>query len=203
MKNMLKDTFILFMITLFAGLILSVVYEITKDPISVQEEKVRQEAFAAVFEAGEQFENVEVVPETADAVLADAGISGVTINEAVQALGSDGSLLGYCITVTTHEGYGGDIKLTIGIATDGSISGISILDIAETPGLGMKAESDLTPQFAGKTAQKFEYTKTGATLENQVDAISGATITTKAVTNAVNASLELFHTVLLGGDGNE
>lgn len=203
MKNMLKDTFILFMITLFAGLILSVVYEITKDPISVQEEKVRQEAFAAVFEAGEQFENVEVVPETADAVLADAGISGVTINEAVQALGSDGSLLGYCITVTTHEGYGGDIKLTIGIATDGSISGISILDIAETPGLGMKAESDLTPQFAGKTAQKFEYTKTGATLENQVDAISGATITTKAVTNAVNAGLELFHTVLLGGDGNE
>ena len=58
-------------------------------------------------------------------------------------------------------------------------------------------------EFFGEKADKFEYTKTGASLDNQVDAISGATITTKAVTNAVNASLELFHTVLLGGDGNE
>lgn len=203
MKNMLKDTFKLFMITLFAGLILSVVYEITKEPIAIQEEKARQEAFAAVFEAGEQFESVELNAEVTEAALTEAGISGVTIEEAVQALGSDGSLLGYCVTVTTHEGYGGDIKLTVGITMDGTVNGISVLDISETPGLGMKAESDLTPQFTGKKADKFEYTKTGATLDNQVDAISGATITTKAVTNAVNASLELFHTVLLGGDGNE
>ena len=67
----------------------------------------------------------------------------------------------------------------------------------------MKAESDLQPQFEGKTVERFEYTKNGATLDNQIDAISGATITTKAVTNAVNASLDIFHTVLLGGDGNE
>lgn len=203
MKNMLKDTFKLFMITLFAGLILSVVYEITKEPIAKQEEKARQEAFAAVFEAGEQFETTKLNPEETEAALLAAGISGVTIEEAAAALGGDGSRLGYCVTVTTHEGYGGDIKLTVGITMDGTISGISVLDISETPGLGMKAESDLTPQFAGKKAARFEYTKTGAALDNQVDAISGATITTKAVTNAVNASLELFHTLLPGGDGNE
>ena len=126
MKNMLKDTFILFMITLFAGLILSVVYEVTKEPIAVQEEKIRQEAFAAVFETGEKFESVEVDMEVAEAALTEAGISGVTINEVVQALGSDGSLLGYCITVTSHEGYGGDIKLTAGITIEGSLNGISI-----------------------------------------------------------------------------
>ena len=104
MKNMLKDTFKLFLITLFAGLILRVVYEVTKEPIALQEEKARQEAFAAVFETGEQFENVEVVTEKVDVLLTEAGISGVTINEAVQALGSDGSPLGYCVTVTSHEG---------------------------------------------------------------------------------------------------
>ncbi len=203
MKNMLKDTFILFMITLFAGLILSVVYEVTKEPIAVQEEKNRQEAFAAVFDTGEQFESVEIDMMTVETVLTEAGISGVTIEEVVQALGSDGKLLGYCITVTSHKGYGGDIKLTVGVTVDGVLNGISILEIAETPGLGMKAESDLQPQFEGKAVSQFEYTKTGAVMDNQIDAISGATITTKAVTNAVNAGLEVFHTVLLGGDGNE
>lgn len=201
MKNMLKDTLILFVITLFAGLILSVVYEVTKEPIAVQEEKARQEAFAAVFEGASNFETVEL--SEPDGVLADNGITGLTVNEAVQALGSDGGLLGYCITVTSHEGYGGDIKLTVGVNLDGSLNGISILEISETPGLGMKAEEVLKPQFAGKNAVQFEVTKTGAAAENQIDAISGATITSKAVTNAVNGSLTLFHTVLLGGDGNE
>ena len=87
MKNMLKDAFKLFMITLFAGLVLSIVYEITKEPIAVQEEKARQEAFAAVFEAGEQFESVELNAEKTEAALTEAGISGVTIEEVVQALG--------------------------------------------------------------------------------------------------------------------
>lgn len=203
MKNMMKDTLVLFLITLFAGLILSVVYEITKEPIAVQEEKTRQEAFAAVFEGAANFETVEIAPDKAEAVLAEAGISGVTVEEAVQAVGSDATVLGYCVTVTSHEGYGGDIKLTVGIKTDGTVNGISLLEIAETPGLGMKAESVLQPQFAGKDVEQFEYTKTGATAENQIDAISGATITTKAVTNAVNAGLEIFQTVLVGGDGNE
>lgn len=203
MKKMLRDTFILFMITLFAGFILSVVYEITKEPIAIQAETTRQEAFAAVFKDASEFETIELVETDTKAVLENAGITGVTVNEAVKALGKDGSQLGYCITVTSHEGYGGDIKLTVGINMDGSLNGISILEISETPGLGMKAESVLQPQFEGKKAERFEYTKNGSTAENQIDAISGATITTEAVTNAVNASLEIFRTIQVGGDGNE
>ncbi len=201
MKNMLKDTFILVAITLLSGLILSAVYEVTKEPIAVQEEKARQEAFVAVFKEAESFETVELTDT--DTVLKNAGITGVTINEVVEALGSDKAVLGYCITVTSHEGYGGDIKLTVGICNDGSLNGISILEISETPGLGMKAEEVLKPQFEGKQTKRLEVTKSGEPLETQIDAISGATITSNAVTNAVNGSLELFHTVLLGGEGNE
>lgn len=201
MKTMWKDTLILFVITLLAGLILSAVYEVTKEPIAAQEEKARQEAFAEVFESAEHFETVELAD--ADAVLEEAGITGVTINEAVQALGNDGQVLGFCVTATSHEGYGGDIKLTVGVNLDGSLNGISILEISETAGLGMRAEEVLKPQFAGKNAEQFEVTKSDAAAENQIDAISGATITSKAVTKAVNGSLTLFRTVLLGGDTNE
>ena len=83
------------------------------------------------------------------------------------------------------------------------MNGMSILDIAETAGLGMRAEDVLKPQFAGKQVEKFEYTKSGATSEDQIDAISGATITTNAVTNGVNAGLYYFQTELRGGSENE
>ncbi len=204
MKNMLKDTLVLFLITLFAGLLLGVVYQVTKEPIAAQEEKARQEAFAEVFEAAESFETKEKpAEEEIVKTLTDAGISGVTVEEIVSALDGNGSLLGYCITVTSHEGYGGDIKMTLGIDRDGTLNGISILEISETPGLGMKAEEVLKPQFSGKNVAEFEYTKSGAASENQIDAISGATITTKAVTGGVNAGLKVFQTYLSGGEGNE
>ena len=61
----------------------------------------------------------------------------------------------------------------------------------------------LKPQFAGKNVASFEYTKTGATTDAQIDAISGATITTNAVVNGVNAGLTYFTEVLGGGSSNE
>lgn len=192
MKNMLKDALVLFVITLFAGLLLGVVYEITKEPIAAQEEKARQEAFKEVFETAERFETLEgITQDQTEKVLSEAGILGVTVDEIVSAYDSSDTLLGYCITVTSHEGYGGDIKLTLGVKKTGALRGISILEISETPGLGMKAESVLKPQFSNKEVEQFEYTKSGATAENQIDAISGATITTRAVTNAVNGGLKV------------
>ena len=117
----------------------------------------------------------------------------------MSAMDASGSLLGYVITVTTKEGYGGDIQFSIGIRTDGTVNGMSILSISETAGLGMRADEVLKPQFADKQVEKFEYTKSGAASESQIDAISGATITTNAVTNGVNAGLYYFQTKLGGG----
>ena len=62
----------------------------------------------------------------------------------------------------------------------------------------MKAEAVLKPQFANKKVSNFTYTKSGATMDSQIDAISGATITTNAVTTAVNAGLYIFQTQLGG-----
>lgn len=202
-KSMMKDALILFMITLCSGLVLGLVYQITKEPIAEQEARAKQEAYEEVFREADSFESAEPFSEEeAAAVLESAGYTGVTINEQAQAI-AGGETVGYVLTVTSHEGYGGDIQFSMGIKNDGTLNGISILSISETPGLGMKAEEVLKPQFTDKSAGQFEYTKTGAVSDDQIDAISGATITTKAVTNAVNAGLGYFQSQLQGGAGNE
>ena len=87
----------------------------------------------------------------------------------------------------------------MGLQRDGTINGISILSISETAGLGMNADKVLKPQYAGKKVPEFTVTKVGAMSDSEIDAISGATITSKAVTKAVNAGLYYFQTTLGGG----
>ena len=82
----------------------------------------------------------------------------------------------------------------MGVQNDGTLNGISILSISETAGLGMKATTDsFKDQFKNKNVEKFTYTKTGSTSDDQIDAISGASFTSRAVTGAVNAALAYFH----------
>lgn len=199
MKEMLKNAGILLAITVIAGFILGAVYQITKGPIAEAEAAAAMEAYKEVFVDASDFTEIEV---NANA-LAEGGIVGTDINKVLEAKGTDGSVLGYVFVITNHEGYAGDIQFTLGVSMDGTTNGISILAISETPGLGMEAESVLKPQFAGKQATQFTYTKTGAVSEDQIDAISGATITTNAVTNGVNAGLYYFQNVLGGGMANE
>lgn len=199
MKEMLKNAGILLAITVIAGFILGAVYQITKGPIAEAEAAAAMEAYKEVFADAVDFTEIEVNA----AALAEGGIVGSDINKVLEAKGADGSVLGYVFVITNHEGYGGDIQFTMGVANDGTTNGISILSISETPGLGMEAESVLKPQFAGKKAAQFTYTKTGAVSDDQIDAISGATITTSAVTNGVNAGLYYFQNVLGGGMANE
>ena len=199
MKEMMKNTGILFAITVIAGFILGAVYQITKEPIALAEEAAAIAAYKEVFADATDFSELDV---NADA-LAQGGITGSDIDNVFEALGSDGTLLGYVLVVTNHEGYGGDIQFSRGVTLDGTTNGISILAIAETPGLGMEAESVLKPQYAGKSVAQFSVTKTGATSDEQIDAISGATITSNAVTNGVNAGLYYFQNVLGGGTANE
>ena len=87
----------------------------------------------------------------------------------------------------------------MGVRMDGTLNGISLLAIAETPGLGMQAGDVLVPQYAGKNVTSFIYTKAGAVNDNEIDAISGATVTTEAVNNAVNGGLSYFNNTLKEG----
>jgi len=198
---MLKEAGILFAITLIAGLLLGVVYELTKEPIRIQQEKAVQEACKAVFQAADSFEALDV---SVDGALAEelAG-TGVKVGKIFEALDAGGSSLGYVLESVSSEGYGGNIVLYLGVAKDGTLNDISILEISETPGLGMLAPDVLVPQFHEKHVENFIYTKTGAAAENEVDAISGATITTRAVTNAVNGGLKAARILLEGGGVNE
>ncbi len=200
-KNMLKDANVLFLITLIAGLVLGFVYELTKEPIRLQEEKAIQEACQAVFaeDSGKSLSFVveNYVPDAAKQ--AEFAQNGVEIGTVYAAVSQDGVLNGYVVESTTKEGYGGNIVLYVGITTEGAVSGVSILEIAETPGLGMNAEDVLLPQFKGVQTSQFTYTKTGRTSDSEIDAISGATVTTKAVVNAVNGAVRVVTEDLLKG----
>lgn len=200
-KNMLKDAGILFVITLLAGLMLGFVYELTKEPIAEQERKAIQDACRVVFsDYGNQGLTFNELTYTPDATKqAELAADGVEIGTIYSAVSQSGSLCGYVVESTSKEGYGGSIVLYVGVTTDGTVSGVSILEISETPGLGMNADAVLIPQFKGVQTEAFTYTKTGKTVESEIDAISGATITTEAVVNAVNGAVRVVTEDLLEG----
>ena len=190
MNKIIKNTLILTVITLVAGLLLGAAYEITKEPIAQSEENAKREAWQAVFPDADAdaFESVDVDTDIANQVINDLGISG-SIDEVCTV---DGGETGYVITTTDGEGYGGDIQVTVGITADGTVSGVSFLSISETAGLGMKAtEASFYEQYVGVQTEKFAVSKDGGDGE-PIDAISGATITSRAVTGAVNTALAYF-----------
>ncbi len=195
MKGIIKDCLILFVITLIAGAALGMVYDITKEPIAAQEAKKKVEAQQGVFADADAFDAVEIDEAVAASIVAN----GVTIDEAYDAKAA-GTHAGYVIQATSPNGYGGNITLMVGVTADGTCNGYSLLTINETAGLGMNAKNaDWAAQFAGKAVEAFEVTKLGASTDNQVDAISGATITSNAVTEAVNACIA-YANALEGGN---
>lgn len=189
MKNpIVKNTVILTVITLISGLLLGAVYGITKEPIANAQDAAKKEAWQAVFpEASlDDFAAAEVDASISEKVAADLGVKA-TVDE-VCTVGD----MGYVVTVTDSEGYGGDIQITVGITTDGTISGVSILSISETAGLGMKAkEPEFYTQYQDKQTDKFYVSKDGGEGE-PIDALSGATITSRAMTGAVNTALAYY-----------
>ena len=204
MKNkIIKDAVALTLITLVAGVALGGVYEITKDPIARQEAQAKAEAYEQVFTDAAAFEEVEMddtLIQTIRDQLDQEGYKAQSIEEVMRAEDQSGETLGYAFTVVTSEGYGGDIQFSMGVQNDGTLNGISILSIGETAGLGMNADTPaFKDQFVGKQVEKLQYTKNGATQDDEINAISGATVTTNAMTNGVNAGLCAFR-VMEGGD---
>ncbi len=190
----IKNTVSLLVITLVAGLLLGLVYQITKEPIAKEQQRAKEEAYKEVFADAASFEELPL-DNGAIQELKENGWDAV-IDEAMQVYDKDKNLIGHVLTVTDHEGYGGDIRFAMGVKSDGTLNGISFLSLSETAGLGMKAkDEEFKGQFAGKKAERFQYTKNGAANENEIDAISGATITTNAVTNGVNAGLYYISTL--------
>ncbi|MDR0653488.1 MAG: RnfABCDGE type electron transport complex subunit G [Synergistaceae bacterium] len=176
----------LFTITVITGLILGVVHDITLEPIRLTQEKLKSEALQGVLPGAEEFNAVQKA-EDADPIIKD-------IQEAL----SDGKTLGHCITVTPR-GYGGTIELVAGIKNDGKLNAIRILNHSETPGLGAKS---VLPEFYEQFTDidKAAVVKREPETPGEIQAISGATITSNGVTNGVNVALEYWRSHLAEGE---
>ena len=201
MNKIVKNTLILTAITVVSGFLLGVVYGITKEPIAEAQENTKQEAYRSVLSDASSFETMEDF-DAADAasILEENGYSSDEITEVAEGIDDSGETVGYVVNVMSHEAYDGDLEVSVGIAADGTVKGIEMLSISETAGLGMKAdEAEFKDQFKDKNVEKFTYTKSGESGDDKIDAISGATITTNAVTNAVDSALGYFQNELGGG----
>lgn len=198
-STIIKDALALFAITLVAGLALGFVYELTKPVIEANELAAKTAAYATVYTDADSFaESDDLTAAVADAanILANSGTEGTTIEEAYQAVDASGNVLGYVMSVVSTKGFGGEIKASLGVTLEGEVTGIEFLTLNETAGLGSKAaDSEYKDQYLGKVVDSFTVTKDGASSDDQINAISGATITSNAVTNIVNAGVYFAKTV--------
>lgn len=198
-KKIVHDALVLTAFTLVLGFILAVVYGITKAPIDAANLAATQKAYQAVFEDADSFEAVDYDADAANSMVADAGYND-TINDVESALDASGEVLGYVITVTAKDGSQGSITFSVGIQNDGTVNGYSITDISETPGLGMKAEEEeFYSQFEGKNVDSFTVVKQTPSSDDEIEAITGSTITSKAMANGCNAAILYFQNELQGG----
>lgn len=193
----MKDAVILFVITLISGFLLGGAYQITKAPIEKATLAANLEAYKAVFPEAADFKSDDKMKDAMEACnteLLTQSFGNVGVDNALQAVDASGAVLGYVITSYSDDSYGGTVKLSVGIKEDGTINGIEFLEISDTPGLGLKAEEPaFKDQYAGKNADSLTVTKSGNAGEAEINAISGATITSSATTNAVNAALYYVH----------
>ena len=198
-KQMLKNAMILFVITLVAGVLLGIVYQVTKAPIAYQEQLAQTKANQEVFPDADSFADADLDTAQVKKILeGDAAYAKVGIDSVKIAKDASGKAIGYVLQISSG-GYADDIVFTMGLTNDGTLNGISLISISETPGLGMNAQKVLVPQFRSvQVGDLFEVTKTKKASDNQIEAISGATITSKAVTNGVNAGVLYFQKVLKG-----
>ena len=181
--SIFMTTLILFLICVIITLALAGTNYATKDTIAALEEKSQNEAKQVVLKA---FDHKETELKYTDKNGAEVTVVYDT------AVTESGEILGYVFT-TSQKGYGGEIKVMTGIDVDGKITAVKILSASdETPGLGANVtKSNFYSQFKGIT-KGFELVKNSKTAENQVVAVTGATISSTAVKGAVDQAFELF-----------
>ncbi len=179
MRDIVKLSLVLLVITAVSAGALSITNNITEEIIQEKAMEANLAYMKEILPDADDFELVE-----------DPGIDDVDgIEEVYEAL-KDGDTVGYAIKTTT-KGYGGDVVMITGVEHDGTLSGIRVASQSETPGLGDKiTEEEFGSQFEGLPIEG------ELNLNEDVDQISGATISTEAVVDGVNASIKLFESVL-------
>lgn len=181
-------------ITLIAGLALSGVYAMTKDKIAEQQMAANAASYQEVCPDAASFSYDDDLTAAIETTTYDESFGRTSINEVVVGEASDGSVAGYVISVTSSDGFDGDITLSVGLQPDGTLIAISFTELNETAGMGMLCGEDaFKSQFNGVNTDAFVLNKSGgSTADNEIDSVSGASTTSGAVVNAVNTALAFF-----------
>ena len=131
----------------------------------------------------------------------DVNYSNGLVKAVYEAFDNNENSVGWCVNVKPY-GYGGEIDIIVGITSEYKLSGVKVVSNSETAGLGAKCSTDasFTEQFKNKE-MPLGVIKNGTAEDNEIVAITGATITSKAVTNGVNAAFDAVKEI--GGGSNE
>lgn len=201
--NIPKPALTLCVITLLAGICLSGVYAITKEPIEQQNMAASAASYQEVCPDAVKFRYDDTITAAIDqsgGEVFGADFGKTYINEAVLGMDASEQVIGYVISVTSGDAYDGSLTISVGFTPDGSLNGIAFTELHETAGLGMLCgEDDFRGQFSGVQTDHFILNKAGgSTADNEIDSVSGASTTSGAVVNAVNAALEFFSISIKG-----
>ena len=185
-KDMFKLGLNLLIISAIAALLLAFTNNVTADTIAKRNEQANAEARKLVLESAQDFEDAKT-----------DNSKGVKVSEIYEAKDASGNTVGYTLKVLP-SGYGGTIELMVGIdSANGQVSGINIVSNSETAGLGAKAtDPEFSDQYKGKPLEELSVLKNGTPGDTEIKAISGSTITSTAVTNGVDAAIEVYNNSL-------
>lgn len=175
-KEVLTPALTLFVICLVTAVLLAGTNLMTRDKIVEINQQSESASRQLVLPSAKDFENSK---------------------DGTYAIGKNGnSLAGYVFTTKTKS-YGGDLKVMTGIDKDGKITGVVLLAISDTPGLGLNAEKEsFRDQYKKAVPENgFEVIKSGTASDTQIEAMTGATITSKAVTTCVNNAIKQYQKV--------
>ena len=188
-KDMFKLGLNLLIISAVAALLLALTNSVTASTIAQRNEQANAEARKLVLESAQDFEEVNDVKTD--------NSKGVEVSEIYEAKDASGNTVGYTLKVLP-SGYGGTIELMVGIdSAKGQVSGINVVSNSETAGLGAKStDPEFSDQYKGKPLEELSVLKNGTPGDTEIKAISGATITSTAVTNGVDAAIEVYNNSL-------
>lgn len=172
-KKALHLTIVLFTVTFLSGLILSFVFDVTKEPIATVEKQRTEEGIKAIYDDFTGYNDLS------------SDIDGNNKNIlSIYEVVKDSNIVGYVYKINAPGSYSGKLEFLVGINGDGKIQNLSFLSLQETPGLGTKVKNeDFYEQFIGKTTSSVD----------NIDTITGATISSKAVINGVDLALNHFN----------
>ena len=178
-SNLFNMIAVLLIVAVCSAISIGYVYELTADPIA---EAKKAKTVAAIKEMVTNFDNNPLEEKT---LLGDEGVVLYPARE-------DGIITSVAIETSSNQGFGGKIELIMGVLMDGTVTGYKITQQNETPGLGSKVtEQDFSRQFVGLNTHNdnFSLKKDGG----EIDAVTGATISSRAVVDAVRKAVEAYN----------